>query len=168
MDFDGLTEIFLKICERFNQLGVNYIIGGGFAVILHGMPRLTNDIDFFVEPSPENINRIKQALMDIFDDESIDEIRGTDIQDYSVVRYGTPEGFYLDFIGKIGDIAKFSDIKKGVIYFEVENVQIPICGIETMLQLKKGTIRPIDQQDTLFLKEKLNRQRGKRVVSEDN
>ena len=159
MEFNGLAKIFLKICEKFNQFSVDYIIGGGFAVILHGMPRLTNDIDFFVDPSEENVNKIKQVLMDIFHDESIDEIRNTDVEEYSVVRYGTPKGFYLDFIGKIGEVAKFSDIKNGVVYLEIENVKIPVCGVETLLRLKEHTIRPVDQQDAIFLREKLNYQK---------
>jgi hypothetical protein len=159
MDFDGLAKILLRICEKFNQSGVDYVLGGGFAVILHGMPRLTDDIDLFVEPSPENVCKIKRALMAVFNDEAIEEMRPTDVEEYSVVRYGTPEGFYLDFIGKIGDKANFSTIKKGLIYLEVENVQIPVCGIETMLWLKKKTIRPIDQQDVRFLKEKLNQKK---------
>jgi predicted nucleotidyltransferase len=161
LDINGLAKIFLDVCKKFNELGVDYVVGGGFAVILHGLPRLTNDIDFFINPSPDNVNKIKQALADIFNDESIQEIGITDIEKYSVVRYGTPQGFYLDFIGKVGDFAKYPDLRKGVVYLEVETVQIPVCGIETLLWLKEHTLRPIDQEDVLFLKEKLRHQKEK-------
>jgi len=157
MDIEGLGDIFLKVCKKFNQVGVDYVIGGGFAVILHGMPRLTDDIDFFVDPAPKNVSKIKRALMEIYNDEAINDIKATDIDDYSVVRYGTPEGFYLDFISRIGDFAEFSDLKKGVEYIEMENIKIPVCGIEVMLRLKGNTVRPIDQQDAIFLQEKMNR-----------
>lgn len=86
MDISGLAKIFLDICKIFSERGVDYVIGGGFAVILHGMPRLTNDIDFFVNPSPENVNKIKEALIDIFNDESIQEIENSDLEKYSVVK----------------------------------------------------------------------------------
>ena len=59
MDIEGLSNIFLKICEKFNQVGVDYVVGGGFAIILHGLPRMTDDVDFFVDPSPENVEKIK-------------------------------------------------------------------------------------------------------------
>ena len=151
----GLTQILLKVCKKFNQAGVEYVIGGGFAVILHGMPRLTNDIDFFVSPSKENVKRIKIALKEIFNDISIEEIKPTDIQKYSIIRYGTPEGFYLDFIGKVGEAFRFSDIKKGIEWIEIENIKIPVCNVEMLLKLKEKSLRPIDQQDVIFLKEKL-------------
>lgn len=154
----GLTEIFLKVCEKFNHIGVEYVIGGGFAVILHGMPRLTNDIDFFVNPSKENVEKIKIALTEIFNDASIKEIKPTDVEEYSVIRYGTPEGFYLDFIGKVGEMFQFSDIKKGIEWIEIENIKVPVCSAETLLKLKEKSLRPVDQQDAIFLKEKLKHQ----------
>jgi hypothetical protein len=161
LDIDGLSKILIKICENFNRGGVDYVVGGGFAVILHGLPRVTDDIDFFVDPSSENIAKIKTALMDIYHDHAIDDIRVTDIESYSVVRYGTPEGFYLDFIGKIGEVAGYLEIKKGRVYLELEKVRIPVCGVETMLKLKEHTVRPVDQQDSIFLRAKLSRQNKK-------
>ena len=157
MDIEGLSNIFLKICEKFNQVGVDYVVGGGFAIILHGLPRMTDDVDFFVDPSPENVEKIKGALMDVYGDEAISEIKSSDVDDYSVVRYGTPEGFYLDFIGRVGNYAQFEELKAGMVYIEVDNIQVPVCGIETMLRLKENTIRPIDGHDAMFLKEKLKR-----------
>ncbi len=29
MAFRGLMEIFLKVCEKFNEVDVEYVIGGG-------------------------------------------------------------------------------------------------------------------------------------------
>ena len=159
MAFNGLTEIFLKVCEKFNDISVDYVVGGGFAVILHGLPRLTNDIDFFVSSAKENVEKIKKALLEIFNDESINEIEPTDIEEYSVIRYVTPQGFYLDFIGKVGEMFRFSDIKKGIEWIEIENIKVPVCNVETLLELKEKSLRPIDQQDVIFLKEKLKRKR---------
>jgi len=161
MDIDGLSKILIKICDKFNRAGVDYIIGGGFAVILHGLPRLTDDIDFFVNPSSENVTKIKTALMDIYNDNAINDIRVTDINSYSVVRYGTPEGFCLDFIGRVGEVAGYAEIKRGRVYLELENVRIPVCGVETMLKLKEHTVRPVDQQDSIFLRAKLSRKKNK-------
>lgn len=40
-----LFKKFLKVLEALENEGVDYILVGGFAVIIHGMPRLTQDID---------------------------------------------------------------------------------------------------------------------------
>ena len=157
MDIDGLSRILLRICEEFNREGVDYVVGGGFAVILHGFPRLTDDIDFFIDPSAGNVARMKKALKTLYDDKAIDDIRPEDVNNYSVVRYGTPEGFYLDFIGKVGEVADFRVVKKGSVHLEIEKVRIPVCGVKTLLKLKENTVRPVDRQDAIFLKEKLSR-----------
>lgn len=43
---------------------VKFVLVGGHAVAAHGEPRLTEDLDVFVEPSLENGERIKAALID--------------------------------------------------------------------------------------------------------
>jgi len=43
---------------------VRFVIVGGHAVAGHGEPRLTEDLDVFVEVSPENAARIRDALTD--------------------------------------------------------------------------------------------------------
>ena len=43
---------------------VKFVLVGGHAVAAHGEPRLTEDLDVFVEPSEENGERIRAALVD--------------------------------------------------------------------------------------------------------
>ena len=50
---------FIKI---LNRLKVRYMVVGGWAVGLHGWPRLTKDIDFWVAVDAENEKLLKQAL----------------------------------------------------------------------------------------------------------
>ena len=48
--------------QSLNAHGVKYVIVGGYAVAFHGHPRFTGDIDFFVEGSPENGQKLVSAL----------------------------------------------------------------------------------------------------------
>jgi len=41
---------------------VRYLVIGGIAAILHGVPRVTLDADFLIEGSPENASRLLAAL----------------------------------------------------------------------------------------------------------
>jgi hypothetical protein len=43
---------------------VRFVLVGGHAVAGHGEPRLTEDLDVFVEPSLENARRLREALVD--------------------------------------------------------------------------------------------------------
>ncbi len=57
-----LKKDFREFAESLNAAGVKYVVVGGYAVAFHGLPRYTKDIDFLVEPSPENGVRLLDAL----------------------------------------------------------------------------------------------------------
>ncbi len=44
--------------------GVKFVLVGGHAVAAHGEPRLTEDLDVFVEPTLGNARRLRDALVD--------------------------------------------------------------------------------------------------------
>lgn len=43
---------------------VRFVMIGGHAVAAHGEPRLTEDLDVFVEPTPANARRLRAALVE--------------------------------------------------------------------------------------------------------
>jgi hypothetical protein len=45
---DPSLEDVANLCRELNDGGANYVVVGGFAIILHGYPRGTTDIDFLV------------------------------------------------------------------------------------------------------------------------
>ena len=123
---------------------------GGCAVILHGYYRTTHDIDLLVDSSVENIRRLKRALQEIFKSEEISEIRDVDIDQYAVVRFAPEsEEIVIDMIGKIGKI-DFKMAMQDIEEIELEGIKIPVCGLSTLIETKKG-IRPKDKEDLLFL-----------------
>lgn len=50
-----------RICRSLDDAGARYVLIGGFAVILHGGERTTKDIDLLVDPTPDNVERLKRA-----------------------------------------------------------------------------------------------------------
>src|SRR5213595_2298289 len=96
MDFDKVYEI----AEEFNRENVEYILVGGAAVNLHGLVRVTEDVDFFIRPTPENVERAKRALRRVWDDPAIDEIDAEDVcSEFPTVRYGPPDvDYYVDLM----------------------------------------------------------------------
>lgn len=51
-----------EFIELLNALEVRYVIVGAYALAHHGRPRYTGDIDFFVESSAQNAQRLHQVL----------------------------------------------------------------------------------------------------------
>ena len=55
-----LQDVF----RSFQQHDVKYVVIGGIASVLHGVPRATFDLDILIEATPENAERLLKALLD--------------------------------------------------------------------------------------------------------
>ena len=60
----GITSDQLDLIRDFNNHQVKYVVIGGMAMDLLGFRESSSDIDFFVESSLENSQRIFKALVD--------------------------------------------------------------------------------------------------------
>ena len=49
-----MDENLRQLLFAFNANHVRYVIIGGYAVFVHGQPRMTKDLDLFIESSPPN------------------------------------------------------------------------------------------------------------------
>jgi len=57
-----IEKDFKEFIELLNKNSVRYLIVGGYAFAFHAEPRFTKDIDFFVDGSEENAERLLNAL----------------------------------------------------------------------------------------------------------
>ena len=66
-----IEEDFREFIEALNKHNVEYILVGGFSVILYGYSRTTGDLDLWMNKSKENYERLFKAFnefgMQIFD-----------------------------------------------------------------------------------------------------
>lgn len=63
MTLEGLNEDFRDVIAAMVAEDVEFLIVGAFALALHGAPRASGDIDFYVRPSHENSGRLFRALV---------------------------------------------------------------------------------------------------------
>lgn len=57
-----LPNDFREFLRLLRDHGVKYLLVGGWAVGMHGYPRTTNDIDFWVAIEPANADRVVKVL----------------------------------------------------------------------------------------------------------
>jgi hypothetical protein len=53
---------FERVFRLLNEHDIRYVIVGGIAVILHGSPRLTADLDIIIDLEPMSARRAIEAL----------------------------------------------------------------------------------------------------------
>lgn len=150
---------FIAVINALNKYNVDYILVGGVAVILHGLERLTRDIDIFINSDSENIDNLKSALHTIFDDSSIDEITADELEKYAVIRYGTPDGFYIDIMTRLGEAISYQDLEYEII--DYNEIKIKLATPEMLFKMKKDTLRLQDKIDASFLEEIIRNRKGR-------
>ena len=57
---DQLQSVFAS----FQKNDVKYVVIGGIAAVLYGVPRATFDLDILIEPSAENAERLLRAMIE--------------------------------------------------------------------------------------------------------
>ena len=136
-----------RILAAFEEEGVRYLVFGGAAMNLHGLPRFTEDLDVFIEPTRENVEAVKRALRKVYDDPNIDEISADDlVGEYPAVQYVPPEGdFHVDILTRLGEAFRFDDLEPDET--TLDGVRVRLVSPRTLFRMKKDTIRPKDRLD---------------------
>lgn len=150
------ADLVKKVVVALEREGVQYVVFGGVAINLLGLARATEDIDLFVAPERENIERLKAALRAVFDDPSIDEISADDLLgDYPAVQYVPPEGaFHLDIVTRLGEAVAFRDLE--AIRVEFDGLPVNVASPKTLYRMKKDTVRPRDWGDAEALRRRFH------------
>ena len=143
MDYD-ITRRVLGALER---TGVRYVVIGGVALNLHGLARTTEDLDIFVAPEADNIERLKAALRSVYDDPCIDEITAADLLgEYPAVQYVPPSGdFHIDILTRLGERFDFASLQSERI--DLDGLTITVVTPRMLYRMKRGTVRPKDRVD---------------------
>ena len=147
--FERLSDLLRALEDE----RVRYVLFGGQAVNLHGIPRFTEDIDLFVEPTADNVERLRRALTRVWNDPEIQQIRAEDLAgEYAVVRYGTPDGFAVDLVARVGEAFRFENVESETLM--LGGLPVRIDTPRMLYRMKKDTLRPIDHADAADLKAK--------------
>jgi len=143
----------IRVLRAFQQEGLEYVLIGAAAMGFHGLVRATEDLDIFIRPTPENVERLKRAFRAAYDgDPNVEEISAADLLgDYPAVRYYPPSGdLYFDIMTRLGEAASFETVSAEV--KEVEGVRVRLATPDALYRLKKNTVRPLDRQDAEALR----------------
>ncbi|MEM9284074.1 MAG: DUF6036 family nucleotidyltransferase [Verrucomicrobiota bacterium] len=57
-----MNSDFKELLQIFAEVEVEYLIVGGYAVIHHGQPRATKDLDIWLKPSHANAEKVMMAF----------------------------------------------------------------------------------------------------------
>ena len=137
----------LRVCAELNRLGAKYIVIGGLAMNELGLVRVTEDIDLLIESSPENQQRIREALR-VLPERAIDELGPEeDLRDWLVVRVN--DEITVDLMTSACGVT-YAEAKDDLVLRDITGVQIPFANRNLMIRLKQGN-REKDRIDLEYL-----------------
>jgi hypothetical protein len=141
------------VIRLFNENGVRYLLLGGQAMRLYGMPRFTMDWDILIPPHDgSNIKQINELLGNELDVPLLE--LGHDGQNV-VQTYQTRWGV-LQFHLLVPGLPSFDEAERRSVTLESESGDSVRCLSERdLLASKRAANRPEDQQDIEFLELKL-------------
>jgi hypothetical protein len=135
---------WIELCELFNAHRVEFLLVGGQAVIAHGYPRLTKDMDLWVCPTVENGRKVLAALTKF--GTPIDELRAEQFEDPRTLLMLGLEPFRIDILTDIPGVT-FSEAWARHIEVTLDGVVVPVIGKADLIKNKRAVGRLQDLAD---------------------
>jgi len=130
----GIETRVADVCRLLNHEEVRYVLIGGDAVILHGVLRVTKDVDVLIEPTIDNATRALRALRGLA---------------FGFARELDPERVATRPFTIVGDTPRVDllTVACGVTYeqairtcvpIKVEGVPVPLADVDTLIRTKRS------------------------------
>ena len=149
-----IVPTFADLIDLFERHAVRYLIIGGVAFIRYVKPRYTKDIDIWIDPLPENVERANLALKefgspDLLDKDSTSEILLVGVVPSRIDILREINGNDFDAAWEKRDRGNYGATDANWV------------DIETLLEIKSGIDDPRHQQDAKDLRAVLKMRKTK-------
>lgn len=139
----------LELLREFSDREVRFLVVGAHAVSFYAEPRTTGDVDLFVEPTPENAQKVFEAL-EAFGAPLID-LSAEDLCTPGIVyQMGVPP-YRIDILTEISGVS-FADAWDGHDTLSLEGLSVPVISLPALLENKRATGREKDLRDLELLR----------------
>ena len=145
------NEDFRDFIDALNKQAVEYMLVGGYAVILNGYRRSTGDMDVWVNVTAENHKRLLKAYLSFgLPASDINEENFLRNEEMDVFTYGIPP-VCIEILKKVKG-CDFEEAYKISKTYDENGLQIRFIHINTLVEAKTASGRHKDLDDI----EKLN------------
>ncbi len=147
---DLFNEDFQDFIQVLNKHNVEYILVGGYAVILHGYIRSTADMDIWVNKTPVNFQKLKSAIEEFGAPSfSKSEFLGNKFNVWGIGKEPNRIEIMSEVKGLNFDLAYESSS-----IYQQQNLQIRYINFNHLLKAKKAAGRFKDKNDIEQLNKK--------------
>lgn len=158
-----------RVFRELNRRGVRYIVIGGVAVNLHGVPRTTADLDLLVDLQSPNLQRLVEAMKNLgyrprapvrFADITLENLRAWVKEKHMrVLSFTNPKRPQEEVDILVNSPVNFEEVYGRIEFVAAKGLPIPLISLDDLITLKRSSRRLQDLSDVEALR-KVKRIRG--------
>ncbi|MFH1856162.1 MAG: DUF6036 family nucleotidyltransferase [Candidatus Omnitrophota bacterium] len=148
-------KIWHKIIDKFNEEHLNYVLVGGAALVIHGLPRSTLDIDIYVPAKEEVLNKLFKIAVSLHLQSeqksilAISHLPKLFVDQWICFSYKGQD--ILDVF--LADEKEFNKLYSNSEQKKNKTTAIRVASLKDIETMKKKIGRPIDLADLDFIKQ---------------
>jgi hypothetical protein len=143
----------LEMLRTLSQHGVDFVLIGGYAAVLHGSTLFTNDADICPDPHPDNLDRLADALKEM--DARIRTHAEPEGVKFAADRHFLARMAMVNLVTRYGDFDisfrpaasdGYQDLARNAVVYDLDGLQVKVASLDDVIRSKETANRPKDQR----------------------
>lgn len=148
-----MTDDWFDFLAALLDAGARFLVVGAHAMAVHGVPRGTQDLDVWVDATPDNATRVWNALAAFGAPLHQLGISQAELQTANtVVQLGLPPN-RIDLMTDVSGLAEFDEAWRERTTVRIRDREVPVLGRASLIANKRAAGRPKDRADLSALGE---------------
>jgi len=138
-----------RLLQRLDDAGIEFVLVGGYAAMLHGSSLLTRDVDVCAALTPHNIEKLREAFRDLHPQHRLSMPRksfldepapGTTLNNL----YLSTDWGALDLLASITGVGDYARVARDAVEVELFGRRIRAIGLDDLIAAKEALGRDKD------------------------
>lgn len=140
-----ISGFYKEVIQKLNEQNVEYLLVGGLAVGFYGYARFTGDMDLWLNPTSENLNRLAKSLLELnYSKQVVKDILNSRPTDHPTpIRIFSEDGFLkVDLMTSIlYEPLTFKSCFQRSSKQKISNQEVCVIGIRDLIEIKSNVNR---------------------------
>ncbi|WP_460917566.1 hypothetical protein [Pseudoxanthomonas sangjuensis] len=139
-----------RLLQRLDETGIEFVLVGGYAAMLHGSSLLTRDVDVCAVLTPANIEKLRDAFHDLHPQHRLSMPRrsfldepapGTALDNL----YLSTDWGALDLLGSITGVGDYARVASDAVEIDLFGRRVRAIGLDDLIAAKEALGRDKDR-----------------------
>lgn len=148
MDERLFNDDYRDMITCLQSEGVEFMLVGGYAVGLHGWPRMTFDIDFWILANPTNAAAVVRAIRKF--GAPMMDLTEEDFHHPGIVFQIGTEPQRIDILSAVSGVT-YEDAVSRAVTMQVDGLSLKVISLDDLIVNKRASGRPKDIADAMTL-----------------